>query len=101
MAKEQRDAQEEYDDNLEKFKQLKFRLKSNFTRVRRNLLVLIDEDHPSRRSDVQKKCQRLYSPLEAAMNVMENQLSEECSRFGDGFHRREEEILMLSEYECR
>ena len=74
-------------ERVETFKQEKAKTKANFTRARRRLLALIDDDQPPRRGEVRDECKGLDAAWESAMNVMEN-LSEEYSRQGDRYNRR-------------
>ena len=54
------------------FKKDKFRTKSNFTRSRNNLLLLVEEqDIPSRRA-VKEACRKMDSCLEWVMEVLTN-----------------------------
>ena len=82
---EQRNIPENLEERLETFKQQKAKTKTNFTRARHKLLI--DDDHPPRRSKVREECQKLKTGLEKAMCVMEN-LSQEYSRIGDRYNRR-------------
>ena len=74
-------------DRLDAFKEEKCRAKTSFTRARRKLLSLIDDDHPPRRNDVRNGCENLDLVLETALRIMEN-LSEEYSRRGDRYNRK-------------
>ena len=78
---------EDSEDRLDTFKEEKCKAKTNFTRARRKLLSLIDDDHPSRRNEVRNGCENLDLVLEAALQIMEN-LSEEYSRRGDRYNRK-------------
>ena len=78
---------EDSEDRLDTFKEEKCRAKTNFTRARRKLLSLIDDDHPPRRNEVRNGCENLDLVLEAALRIMEN-LSEEYSRRGDRYNRK-------------
>ena len=59
-------------ERVETFKQEKAKTKANFTRARRRLLALIDDDQPPRRGEVRDECKGLDAAWESAMNVMEN-----------------------------
>ena len=61
-------------------------MKTNFTRARRKLLSLIDDDHPPRHNEVRNGCENLDLVLEAALRIMES-LSQEYSRRGDRYNR--------------
>ena len=75
------------EDRLDTFTQEKCKAKTNFTRARRKLLSLIDDDHPPRRNEVRNGCETLDLVLEASLRIMDN-LSEEYSRRGDRYNRK-------------
>ena len=64
-----------------------YKAKTNFTRARRKLLSLVDDDHPPRRKEVRNGCESLDLVLQVALRIMEN-LSEEYSRRGDRYNRK-------------
>lgn len=70
--------------------------RTNFTRARRKLLGLIDEENPPQRNEVQNGCQRPGSSSEPALSIMGN-LSKEYLHQGDRYHwkRVEREIELL------
>ena len=78
---------EDSEDRLDALKGENCRAKPSFTRARRKLLSLIDDDHPPRPNVVRNGCENLDLVLEAALRIMEN-LSEEYSRRGDRYNRK-------------
>ena len=78
----------DYERRLETFKAEKFKAKTSFTRARRKLLSLIDDDHQPRRNEVRiNDCESLNLALQSALRVMDN-LWEEYSRRGDRYNRK-------------
>ena len=71
---------------LDTFKEEKCKAKTNFTRARRKLLTLIDDDHPPRHNEVRNGCENLDLVLEAALGIMES-LSQGYSPRGDRYNR--------------
>ena len=75
------------EDRLDTFKEEKCKAKTSFTRARRKLLSLIDDDHLPRLNEMRNRCENLDLVLEAALGIMEN-LSGEYSRSGDRYNRK-------------
>ena len=84
---EEREFEEDHEERLEGLKQEKASAKASFTRARRQLLELIDEeDLPSRRQ-VREACRKVDSAQERAHSVMKK-LADEYSQRKDRIKRQ-------------
>ena len=67
---------------VEELKTKKARKKTPLTKARRAMLILLDEDLPSRR-EIRSQQQKMEDCQEEAMNVMEEQLMDKYLTLGD------------------